>query len=41
VAAFTLGGVVSYLTTYEPGEAFPARSVHVTVVLAPLVSGPP
>ena len=35
------GGVTSYLTTSESDELLPALSVQVTLLLAPLVSGPP
>jgi hypothetical protein len=39
-AAAVSGGVASYLTSEEPEELFPALSVHVTLRLTPLVSGP-
>ena len=36
-----VGGVASYFTRYASEELLPAASVHVTLVPAPAVSGPP
>ena len=40
VASVTAGGAASYLTRYASDELLPARSVHVTLRLVPVVSGP-
>jgi hypothetical protein len=40
VAPETAGAAASYLTRYASDELFPALSVHVTLRLAPIVSGP-